>query len=98
MHLENLRQHEFFQADSEAENAIRRSITILKVSDGDAADLPSFSFSEQIRILAVASSALCLSQTTRAIALFEQALFFQPFRFIPMLIHYSQFDFPNLQF
>ena len=74
IHLENLRQHEFFQADSESENSISCLIAILKVAAGDVAALPSFSTSEQIRILAVAASAICLSQTIRAMALFEQAL------------------------
>ncbi len=72
--LSGLKNHAAFVKGSETEKAIMRSIAALQVGDGQSPDLKLFSHSDQIRILAVASSALSEKDSKKSQSLLRQAL------------------------
>jgi tetratricopeptide (TPR) repeat protein len=72
--LQRLHEHKCFE-QGESEKALSRSIAALRLSSGNEAVVDSFSFSDQIRILAVAAAALSAQkQADRAQKYFRQAL------------------------
>lgn len=72
--LESLKAHGAFAADTEAERAISRSIAVMKLGRDEFPDLKAFGSSDQIRILAVTSSALSERETSRSQSLLMKAL------------------------
>jgi len=72
--LTKLKDHKSFVKGSETENAIHRSIAALQMGAGATQDLQSFSLSDQIRIYAVAASALSEQNASRAEELLRKAL------------------------
>jgi tetratricopeptide (TPR) repeat protein len=72
--LKGIRKHTAYSQDSELEKAIVRSIAALEVGSGQEVDHDTFSQSDLIRVLAVASSALSERDTQRATSLLNQAL------------------------
>jgi hypothetical protein len=72
--LSSLKANASLVAGSDADGAVSRSIAALQVASGDDAVLNSFGHSDRVRILAMASSALASSQTSRATSLLELAL------------------------
>lgn len=72
--LSSLKTHSAFVKGSETEKAILRSIAALQVGGGQSIDLKSFSLSDQVRIFAVASSALADKNSKRSQDLLRQAL------------------------
>lgn len=73
--LQSLRKSKHFLASTESEKALARSEAVLKFAGGDEKALTGFSNSDQIRILAVAASALSEQRKPdRAHVYFKQAL------------------------
>jgi hypothetical protein len=72
--LNQLRSASVFDPASESEGAIQRSVASLEVAGGLRQSLEGYSTSEQIRILAVAASALSEKDAKRAQELFRSAL------------------------
>lgn len=72
--LSGLRNHSAFVKGSETEKTILRSIAALQVGSGHSPDLTFFSPSDQVRILAVAASALVDRDSQRSQELLRQAL------------------------
>lgn len=72
--LSGLTKHTAFIQGSETEKAIRRSIASLQVADGKNPDPKSFGLSDQVRIFAMASSALTERDSKRSQSLLQQAL------------------------
>lgn len=73
--LGSLRNSKHFVPETESEQAISRSMAILKLASGDKTALDGFANSDQIRILATAASALSeRNQPEQAHSYFKQAL------------------------
>lgn len=72
--LKKLRGCPVFTAESESENAIVLSVASLEVAGGKRGSVDDFSLSNQIRILAIAASALSEKDAGRAQILFRSAL------------------------
>lgn len=72
--LKSLFGHSAFKKGTETEKSILRSIAALQVGGGQAPDLKSFSLSDQIRIYAVAASALADQNTSQAQVFLQTAL------------------------
>lgn len=72
--LTGLKTHPSFIASSETEKAILRSVATLQIGSGQTHDCKSLSHSDQIRIFAMAASALCSHDSDRAQDLLRKAL------------------------
>lgn len=72
--LQSYQNHPHFKSGTETEKAIHRCIAALKIGDGQNESLDSFSLSDQVRILAVSSSALSGHDVTRSQNLLKKAL------------------------
>ncbi|HEX4923205.1 MAG TPA: hypothetical protein VFV50_03935 [Bdellovibrionales bacterium] len=72
--LQVLKKHQFVVKGSEEEGAIDRSITALQLASGRAENLRRFSSSDQVRILALAASALAERDPGGAQGHFQRAL------------------------
>lgn len=72
--LSSLKSHSAFAKGSEAEKSIARSIAALQVGGGQSPDMKAFSLSDQVRILAVASSALADKNSEKSQDLLRQSL------------------------
>lgn len=72
--LENLKSNPSFISGTDTDKAIQRSVAVLKLASHQLNDLSSFGLSDQIRILAMAASALSGSDVSRASELLKEAL------------------------
>ncbi len=72
--LNSLKSNQFFVAGSDSEKAIKRAVASLRLAGGDTEILENFETSDQIRICAVAASALNNKNIDQAQALFSQAM------------------------
>lgn len=72
--LTSLQVHPKFLPATETENAILRSIAVMQIGSGQSPNLDSFSLSQQIRVMAVASSALSEKDAIKAKELLDKAL------------------------
>lgn len=72
--LESLKKLSSFIPGSETEKTVARSIASLQIGNGQIESLTSFELSDQIRILAVACSALCERDTKKSKDLLLRAL------------------------
>ncbi|MGE0526304.1 MAG: hypothetical protein AB7G93_22675 [Bdellovibrionales bacterium] len=72
--LESLQEHKAFIAGTEADMAIRRSIAVMKLGRNELQNLLTFGRSDQVRILAVTSSALGEREPDRGKELLLKAL------------------------
>ena len=73
--LEKLSKHPLFEVGTESSKALRRSIASLEVAGGKHELLDDLSLSDQIRVLAVAASALSEQKnSTKSQILFRRAL------------------------
>lgn len=74
LYLSNLKSHSAFVKGSEAEKSILRSIASLQVCGEQSPEIKLFSLSDQVRILAMASSALADKDSKKSQELLIQAL------------------------
>ncbi len=72
--LSELRTHKAFAADSDAEKTIQRSVAAFELVMNPQTDLKVHSVSDQIRILTLATTALCDKDISRAQSLLGQAI------------------------
>ena len=72
--LSSFKKHPKFAEGTETEKAVQRSIEVLKIGEGKSSSLNNFSPSDQIRIKAIAASALCTHDCARAMQLLTEAL------------------------
>ena len=72
--LKSLKKHQAFVGGNETENTLLRSIAALELGNNQNTDLNAFGPSDQVRIFAVAASALAERDTRRAQEVFIKAL------------------------
>lgn len=72
--LAKLREHKVFTDGSEADKAIRRSVAVMRLGQNEAIKIDDFGRSDQVRVLAVTSSALSQRDSGRAKDLLLKAL------------------------
>ncbi len=72
--LNSLKSNSFYVAGTDSEKAIKRAVASLRLAGGDSEVIKSFGPSDQIRICAVAASALNNKNIDQAQALFSQAM------------------------
>lgn len=73
--LEDIKKLSAFQANTDSQVAIERSIATLRLAGGISSDLNSFGTTEQIRIYSYAAAALCgQNQVSQASEYFKRAL------------------------
>lgn len=72
--LSNLKKHKALIKSSDTEKALHRHIATLQIGEGQTPIISSFSNSDQVRINAVAASALCGMDVVRSHTLLKKAL------------------------
>src|SRR4051812_29746362 len=72
--LQSLKKNPHFVAGSESEKAIDRSVAALSLAGGTAGDLSKFDIGGQIRVYAVAASAVATANSATATVLLTKAL------------------------
>jgi hypothetical protein len=72
--LRTLQSHRFFAKDTETDKAIQRSIAVLELASGQSGDLQAFTEADQIRVWAVAASAVSARDARQAKEFLQRAL------------------------